>query len=152
MIAVGFSPWLARQGWPCRVATFEASQTSLRDGAALHFIRGLKPTATIVRPEGRGHSRLITQPPQVALPCHFVHSSDMATKTIALELDAYEKLRTARKAGESLSEVVRRASFADAPLTGESLRAYLRAGGGGVSERYLDAVDQRALSSPCREA
>ena len=72
----------------------------------------------------------------------------MATKTIALELDAYEKLRTARKAGESLSEVVRRASFADAPLTGESLRAYLRAGGGGVSERHLDAVEEAAKRDP----
>ena len=72
----------------------------------------------------------------------------MATKTIALELDAYEKLRTARKAGESLSEVVRRASFPDAPLTGENLRAYLRAGGGGVSERYLDAVEEAAKRDP----
>ena len=69
----------------------------------------------------------------------------MATNTIALELDADEKLRRARKIGESLSEVVRRASFTDAPLTGESLRANLRAGGSGVSERYLDAVDKRAL-------
>ncbi len=68
----------------------------------------------------------------------------MATKTVTLEIDAYEKLRLAKKAGESFSAVVRRASFADAPLTGESLRAYLRSGGGGISERYLDAVEEAA--------
>jgi hypothetical protein len=68
----------------------------------------------------------------------------MATKTISLELDAYEKLEKARKAGESYSDVVRRASLADAPLTGERLRAYLRAGGSGVSESYLDTLEEAA--------
>ncbi len=33
----------------------------------------------------------------------------MPTKTITLELDAYEKLRLAKRAGESFTEVVRRA-------------------------------------------
>ena len=61
----------------------------------------------------------------------------MATKTITLKLDAHERRRTAKKAGESFSEVVRRASFADAPLTGEALRAYLHSGGSGISEHYL---------------
>jgi hypothetical protein len=37
----------------------------------------------------------------------------MATKTISLELDAYEKLRRAKKGGESFSAVVRRARFAE---------------------------------------
>ena len=68
----------------------------------------------------------------------------MATKTVTLELDAYEKLRLAKKAGESFSAVVRRASFSDAPLTGADLRNYLRSGGSGVSERYLDAVEEAA--------
>lgn len=72
----------------------------------------------------------------------------MATKTITLELDAYEKLRTEKKAGESFSEVVRRATFVDAPLTGEKLRAYLRSGGSGVSEHYLDAVEASVKSDP----
>lgn len=68
----------------------------------------------------------------------------MPTKTITLEMDAYEMLRSARKAGESFSEVVRRARFADAPLTGASLLAYLRAGGSGISERHLNAVEDAA--------
>jgi len=68
----------------------------------------------------------------------------MATKTITLEMDAYEKLRTAKKPGESFSEVVRRTSFRDAPLTGQDLRAHLRAGGSGISEKYLDAVEKAA--------
>ena len=74
----------------------------------------------------------------------------MATKTITLELDAYEKLRTAKKGGESFSEVVRRAEFTHAPLTGENLRAYLRSGGSGVSDRYLNlnAVEEAAKHDP----
>lgn len=77
-----------------------------------------------------------------------MYLSCMATKTITLEIDAYEKLRNARKAGESFSEVVRRASFPDTPLTGEKLRTYLRSGGSGVSERYLDAVEEAAKRDP----
>ena len=37
--------------------------------------------------------------------------SCMATKTISLELDAYEKLKRAKRGSESFSEVVRRARF-----------------------------------------
>lgn len=66
----------------------------------------------------------------------------MPTKTITLELDAYEKLRLAKRRGESFTEVVRRAVLVDAPLTGEGLRDYFRNGGSGVSEKYLDAVEE----------
>jgi hypothetical protein len=72
----------------------------------------------------------------------------MPTKTITLELDAYEKLRSAKRRGESFTEVVRRAVIADAPLTGSSLRVYLQKGGGTVSARYLDSVEQAAAQDP----
>jgi hypothetical protein len=72
----------------------------------------------------------------------------MATKTITLEIDAYEKLRCAKKPGESFTEVVRRAEFADAPLTGASLLAYLASGGSGVSEHYLEAAEEASRHDP----
>lgn len=70
-----------------------------------------------------------------------MHESCMATKTISLELDAYEKLRSCKRAGESFSAVVRRAEFKDAPPTGADLLTYYRAGGSRVDESYLDAVE-----------
>jgi hypothetical protein len=65
----------------------------------------------------------------------------MATKTITLELDAYEKLRLSKRRGESFTEVIRRARFEEFVATGASLRRYFRKGGSGVSEDYLNAVD-----------
>ena len=65
----------------------------------------------------------------------------MATKTITLELDAYEKLRLSKRPGESFTEVVRRARFEESPATGATLRRYFREGGSGVSDHYLDAVE-----------
>ena len=72
----------------------------------------------------------------------------MATKTITLEIDAYEKLRQAKRGGESFTEVVRRAVWVDAPLTGTALRHYFRNGGSGISEKYLDAVEEAAKHDP----
>jgi hypothetical protein len=72
----------------------------------------------------------------------------MSTKTITLELDAYEKLRMAKRGGESFTEVVRRAVLVDAPLTGGALRGYLKNGDGGVSDGYLDAVEEAAKHDP----
>ena len=72
----------------------------------------------------------------------------MATKTITLEIDAYDKLKAAKLAGESFTEVVRRASFANSPLTGADLAVYLRSGGSGISENYLKAVEHAAQHDP----
>lgn len=49
----------------------------------------------------------------------------MATKTISLELDAYERLRRAKRAGESFSAVVRRARFGPRDASGASILAAL---------------------------
>jgi hypothetical protein len=80
-----------------------------------------------------------------------MHYSCMATKTITLELDAYEKLRRAkRRPSESFSQVVRRAVFPEQPLTGAELaaqgRALMRDGKHVLEEAALDRLDaaQRA--------
>ena len=79
---------------------------------------------------------------------HFVHVSCMATKTITLEMDAYEKLRQAKRAGESFTEVVRRAVWVSPFLTGAVLRDYLRSGGSGISEKYLETAESAAAQDP----
>lgn len=45
----------------------------------------------------------------------------MATKTITLELDAYEKLRRMKRGKESFSAVVRRAEFPAEAFTGAAI-------------------------------
>lgn len=47
----------------------------------------------------------------------------MATKTITLELDAYEMLKAARRPGESFSATVRRARFGPSDSTGKTILA-----------------------------
>lgn len=72
----------------------------------------------------------------------------MATRTITLELDAYEKLRQVKRGGESFTEVVRRAVWVDAPASGEGLLHYFRNGGSGISDKYLNAVEAAAKHDP----
>lgn len=45
----------------------------------------------------------------------------MATKTISLELDAYEMLKRAKREGESFSGVVRRARFGPVDSCGRAI-------------------------------
>jgi predicted CopG family antitoxin len=84
-----------------------------------------------------------------------MHISCMATKTISLELDAYEKLRARKQPGESFSDVVRRSRFEDAAPTGRALLDFFRSGGSKVEKSYLDAVESasardRAPDNPWR--
>lgn len=79
----------------------------------------------------------------------------MATKTISIELDAYEKLRRAKHGSESFSAVIRRAQWPDAPCTGGDWLRHLQKRMGRASglpdEEVLDALD-RAQEQPRRSS
>ena len=80
--------------------------------------------------------------------------SCMSIKTISLELDAYEKLKSAKQGSESFSQVVRRARFDPELSTGTSILRELEAlyaVGGGVPEetlRYWDDLEKEKADSP----
>jgi predicted CopG family antitoxin len=65
----------------------------------------------------------------------------MATKTISLRLEAYERLRQARRfRDESFSEVILRATWPEQTLTGEELLQRCRERGPYFTEHELDRV------------
>ncbi|HEY6565042.1 MAG TPA: antitoxin VapB family protein [Pirellulaceae bacterium] len=68
----------------------------------------------------------------------------MATKTITLELDAYEKLRAAKRGRESFSSVVRRAVIPGKAQSGTEIIAYLKSEGPFFREEELDAIEAAA--------
>lgn len=68
----------------------------------------------------------------------------MATKTITLELDAYEKLRAAKRGRESFSSVVRRVVIPGAPKSGLELVSLIRSRGPLFSESELDEMEKIA--------
>jgi predicted CopG family antitoxin len=70
----------------------------------------------------------------------------MATKTISLELDAYEKLRAAKRGRESFSSVVRRAVILDGEKSGAELLALIRNRGALFSEGELDKMEKATLN------
>jgi hypothetical protein len=80
----------------------------------------------------------------------------MATKTIRLELDAYEKLRRARRSPrESFSSVVRRARWDEPGATGPEVLAALDALVEDhpevlLSEEVLSRIEARAIDRPVR--
>ncbi len=66
----------------------------------------------------------------------------MATKTISVTLEAYEKLKRARRyERESFSQVVLRASWPEASITGAELLHRLRSTPPQLSAVELDAIE-----------
>lgn len=70
-----------------------------------------------------------------------MHDSCMATKTISLELDAYDKLRAAKRGRESFSSVVRRAVIPGKSRNGAEIIAYFGSEGPFFSDEELDAME-----------
>ncbi|MFT5106681.1 MAG: putative CopG family antitoxin [Pseudoalteromonas tetraodonis] len=65
----------------------------------------------------------------------------MATKTVSLELDAYEKLRAAKRGSESFSAVVRRAVIPGRARSGAEIINYLKSEGPFFTDEELDAME-----------
>lgn len=67
----------------------------------------------------------------------------MAIKTISLRIEAYERLKSARRyPSESFSEVVLRASWPDATLTGAELLDRYREKGPFFTEEELERIER----------
>ena len=79
----------------------------------------------------------------------------MPSKTISLEVDAYNRLKATRHLGESFSEVGRRITLPPAKATAADLLAEVKAGtfGSGVDWTAVKrAVDGRRRSRQLRSA
>ncbi len=73
-----------------------------------------------------------------------VYCGYMATKTLTLELDAYERLRRAKRSPrESFSEVVRRLPIAVEGITVDELLALRRSSGPLLSEADCWSIEAR---------
>lgn len=67
----------------------------------------------------------------------------MSTKTISLRLEAYERLRQAKRGtSESFSDVVMRATWPETPLIAESFLAMVRERGPVYGAAELDGIDE----------
>ena len=72
-----------------------------------------------------------------------MYNAQMATKTISLKLEAYERLREARRyPTESFSQVVMRAAWPGDTVTGRDLLARYRAQGAHFAEDELEAIER----------
>lgn len=74
-----------------------------------------------------------------------MHNACMSTKTISLKLEAYERLRAARRyPSESFSEVVLRAAWPEDTITAGELRAVAGVRGARFTEAELDRIEMCA--------
>lgn len=72
-----------------------------------------------------------------------MHIACMATKTISLKIEAWERLRRARLTpDESFSEVVLRAEWPERGMTARELRAVYDREGSLLSPEALDRVEE----------
>ena len=65
----------------------------------------------------------------------------MTTRNISLRLEAYERLRRARKPGESFSDVVMRARWNDQAITAGELLSRRRSAGPRLPDDVLDRIE-----------
>ena len=73
----------------------------------------------------------------------------MRTKTISLKMEAYERLRTARRyPTESFSEVVLRATWPEDTTTAGALLASYRSGRPHFTDAELDRIEAAATHRP----
>lgn len=82
-----------------------------------------------------------------------MHSTCMASKTISLRVDAYERLRQARRRpDESFTEVVLRAEWPDMGITGQELIDLYRREGPMFDAGALDRIEEaKAADRPPRD-
>lgn len=72
-----------------------------------------------------------------------MHDACMATKTISLKIEAYDRLRQARRhPDESFSDVVMRAAWPELGITARELREVYRAEGPVLGADALDRVEE----------
>jgi len=72
-----------------------------------------------------------------------MHNLCMATKTISLKMEAYEKLRNARRyPDESFSDVVLRAAWSEETVTAAELLRLGRRRGALLAEAALDRIER----------
>ena len=76
-----------------------------------------------------------------------MHVCCMATKTITMEIDAYERLKRAKRPPrESFSEVVRRLPMPTTTLTAGQFLAHARERGAVLTEDDARAIDELNLA------